>query len=61
MDIIISDELRSRLNLESIEACVQKRSLSWLDHIRIKYENAWLSKWRAVEVKNHISSFLKTS
>ena len=45
-----SDELRGRLNLESIGRCVQNRRLCWFGHIERMDKSFWVSRCRAVEV-----------
>ena len=50
MDRLRSDEIRGRLNLESIGRCVQNRRLRWFGHIEKMDRNFWVSRCRAVEV-----------
>ena len=53
-DRLRSDELRGRLNLESIGRCVQNRRLRWFGHIERMDESAWVSRCRAVEVAGSV-------
>ena len=45
-----SDELRGRLNLESIGRCVQNRIIHWFGHIERTDKSFWVSRCRVVEV-----------
>ena len=49
-----SDELRGRLNLESIGRCVQNRRLHWFGHIERMDKSFWVSRCRAVEVSSSV-------
>ena len=49
-----SDELRGRLNLESIRRCVQNRRLRWFGHIERMDKSFWVSRCRAVEVSGSV-------
>ena len=51
-DRLRSDELRGRLNLESIGRCVQNRRLHWFGHIERMDKSFWVSRCRAVEVSS---------
>ena len=47
-----SDELRGRLNLESIGRCVQNRRFCWFGNIERMDKSFWVSRCRAVEVSS---------
>ena len=53
-DRLRSDELRGRLNLESIGKCVQNRRLRWFGHIERMDKSFWVSRCRAVEVSGSV-------
>ena len=53
-DRIRSDELRVRLNLDSIATCVQSRRHCWFGHMERLDENVWVSKGRAFEVASSV-------
>ena len=53
-DRLRSDELRGRLNLESIGRCVQNRRLRWFGHTERMDKSFWVSRCRAVEVSGSV-------
>ena len=53
-DQLRSDELRGRLNLDSIGRCVQNRRLHWFGQIERMDESAWVSRCTAFVVAGSV-------
>ena len=53
-DRLRSDELRGRLNLESIGRCVQNKRLYWFGHTERMDKRLWVSRCTAVAVSGSV-------
>lgn len=53
-DVLSSDDLRGRLNLDSIERCVKNRKLEWHGYVERMDGCSWVIRCGAVEAAGSV-------